>query len=207
MVLRGQVIGNPDISGTFPANVSVEQISVATGRQLTVLYQRHLGDTSEVSGPMANPLEMSADATGRNLILNGGICGQIPLGGYCLGVEAGVVERLVEQGGVGVSLAQQPGMLSPAAQPDRHRAGSWIGGVPGQYRVEQLRGGVGLDRQHQFWLGAGRALRSPSGRVHGVQCHPGLFEEHGPSRGQRDMMGAALQQGDAELGFEFADRP
>jgi hypothetical protein len=57
MVLRGRAIGNPDIRGTFPANLSVEQISVATGRQLTVLYQRHLGDTSEVSGPMCDPLE------------------------------------------------------------------------------------------------------------------------------------------------------
>ena len=74
MVLRGRTIGNPQISGIFPASLSVERISVAAGRQLTVLYQRHLGDTSEVSGPMADPLEMSADGTGRNLILNGGIC-------------------------------------------------------------------------------------------------------------------------------------
>jgi hypothetical protein len=74
MVLRGRTIGNLDMSGAFPANLFVEQVSVATGRQLTVLYQRHLGDTSEVSGPMADPLEMSADAAGRNLILNGGIC-------------------------------------------------------------------------------------------------------------------------------------
>jgi hypothetical protein len=74
MVLHGRAIGNPQISGTFPADLSVEQISVTTGRQLSVLYRRHLGDTSEVSGPMADPLAMSADATGRDLILNGGIC-------------------------------------------------------------------------------------------------------------------------------------
>jgi hypothetical protein len=74
MVLHGQTIGNPDIRGTFPENLSVEQISVATGRRLTLLYQRRLGDTSEVSGPMADPLEMTADATAGNLILNGGIC-------------------------------------------------------------------------------------------------------------------------------------
>jgi hypothetical protein len=74
MVLRGRVVGNPQISGIFPQNLSIEQISVATGRQLSVLYQRHLGDTSSVSGPMANPLTLIADATGRNLILNGGIC-------------------------------------------------------------------------------------------------------------------------------------
>ena len=75
MVLHGRVVGNPQISGIFPQNLSVERISVATGRQLSVLYQRHLGDTSSVSGPMANPLTLIADATGRNLILNGGICG------------------------------------------------------------------------------------------------------------------------------------
>jgi len=74
MVLRGRAIGNPQISGIFPANLSVEQISVATGRRLNVLYQRRLGDTSEVSGAMADPLEMSADASGHHLILNGGIC-------------------------------------------------------------------------------------------------------------------------------------
>ena len=74
MVLKGRVVGNPQISGIFPQNLSVEQISAATGRQLSVLYQRRLGDTSEVSGPMADPLTLIADASGRNLILNGGIC-------------------------------------------------------------------------------------------------------------------------------------
>jgi hypothetical protein len=74
MVLRGGVVGNSQISGIFPQNLSVERISVATGRQLSVLYRRRLGDTSAVSGAMADPLALSADATGRNLILNGGIC-------------------------------------------------------------------------------------------------------------------------------------
>jgi hypothetical protein len=74
LVLRNRVIGNSQIGGIFPHNLSVEQISVATERQLRVLYQRNLGDTSEVSGPMADPLALIADATGRNLILNGGIC-------------------------------------------------------------------------------------------------------------------------------------
>ena len=74
MVLRGRVLGNPDISGIFPQDLSVERIAVATGRRLGVLYRRDLGDTSSVSGPMADPLALTADATGRNLILNGGIC-------------------------------------------------------------------------------------------------------------------------------------
>jgi hypothetical protein len=33
--------------------MSVEQISVATGRKLTVLYRRSLGDTGEVNGAPA----------------------------------------------------------------------------------------------------------------------------------------------------------
>jgi hypothetical protein len=74
MVLRGQVVGNPQISGFFPGNLSVERISVPGGRLLGVLYRHSLGDTSEVSSGMADPLALSADATGRNLILNGGIC-------------------------------------------------------------------------------------------------------------------------------------
>jgi hypothetical protein len=74
VVLHGQVVGNPQISGFFPENLSVEQISAATGRQLGVLYQRRLGDTSEVSAGMADPLALIADASGRSLILNGGIC-------------------------------------------------------------------------------------------------------------------------------------
>ena len=75
MVLRGNVVGNPDIYGTFPQNMSVERISVAAGRRLHVLYRRRLGDTSSISGPMSDPLTLIADATGRNLILDGGICG------------------------------------------------------------------------------------------------------------------------------------
>jgi hypothetical protein len=75
MVLHGQVVGNPQISGIFPADMTIEQVSAATGRELGVLYRRHLGDTSEVSGPMSDPLTLIADASGRNLILDGGICG------------------------------------------------------------------------------------------------------------------------------------
>jgi hypothetical protein len=74
MVLRGKIVGNPQITGMYPENMSVERISVATGRTLGVLYRRHLGDTSSVSGPMSDPLALIADATGSNLILDGGIC-------------------------------------------------------------------------------------------------------------------------------------
>ena len=74
MVLRGRTVGNPSISGIFPQDLSVEQISASTGRQLRTLYQRSLGDTSSVSGPMADPLTLIADASGNGLMLNGGIC-------------------------------------------------------------------------------------------------------------------------------------
>jgi hypothetical protein len=74
MVLRDKIVGNAQISGTFPANLSLEQVSVATGRPLGVIYRRYLGDTSSESGPMSDALTLIADATGTHLILNGGIC-------------------------------------------------------------------------------------------------------------------------------------
>jgi hypothetical protein len=74
MVLRGKIVGNPDISGIYPRYMSVERISTATGHLLGVIYRRDLGDTSSVSGPMADPLTLIADAAGRGLILDGGIC-------------------------------------------------------------------------------------------------------------------------------------
>jgi hypothetical protein len=73
MVLRDKIVGNPEISGGFPANLSVERVSAATGRTLGVIYRRYLGDTSE-SDTATNPLALIADATGSQLILNGGIC-------------------------------------------------------------------------------------------------------------------------------------
>jgi len=73
MVLRGKTVGNPQISGFFPAHLSVEQVSAATGHPL-VLYRRYLGDTSSVSSPMSDPLTLIADPTGNHLILDGGIC-------------------------------------------------------------------------------------------------------------------------------------
>jgi hypothetical protein len=73
MVLRGRAVGIPQSTGAFPQNLSIEQFSAAIGRQLGVLYQRSLGDTSEISGGVADPLALSAAATGGNLILNGGM--------------------------------------------------------------------------------------------------------------------------------------
>jgi hypothetical protein len=73
MVLRGSVVGTPQVGGMYPANLSVEQVSAATGHQLGVIYRRYLGDTSFASGA-SDPLALIADATGSHLILNGGIC-------------------------------------------------------------------------------------------------------------------------------------
>jgi hypothetical protein len=74
MVLRGRIVGNPQISGIYPRYMSVERIFTATGHLLGVIYRRDLGDTSSVSGPMSDPLTLIADAAGSSLILDGGIC-------------------------------------------------------------------------------------------------------------------------------------
>ena len=43
MVLRGESVGNPDISGTYPRIMSVEQISTVTGHLLGVIYPARPG--------------------------------------------------------------------------------------------------------------------------------------------------------------------
>jgi hypothetical protein len=73
LVLKGATIGSKQISGTYPEDMSVVQISAATGRQLSVRYRRRLGDTGEINGA-PDPFALSIDATGRNLMLNVGLC-------------------------------------------------------------------------------------------------------------------------------------
>jgi hypothetical protein len=75
MVLRGKIIGNPQVSGGYPAHLSVEQMSAATGHPLGVIFRRYLGDTSMISGLESNPLMLIADATGSHLIVYAGVCG------------------------------------------------------------------------------------------------------------------------------------
>ncbi len=76
VVLRGRVVGNSQIGGSVPQDLSVERISVAeghAGQVLGVLYQRHLGDTSEVNGA-PDFLALGQDASGQYLLLNIGLC-------------------------------------------------------------------------------------------------------------------------------------
>jgi hypothetical protein len=76
VVLRGRVVGNSQISGSVPQDLSVERISVAeghAGQVLGVLYQRRLGDTSEVNGA-PDFLALSQDGSGQYFMLNIGLC-------------------------------------------------------------------------------------------------------------------------------------
>jgi hypothetical protein len=73
IVLTGPVIGNASVSGGFPDDLAVEQISVRTGKLLRVLYRRDLGDTSEVNG-VPDPLALMPDPAGQHWLLNVGIC-------------------------------------------------------------------------------------------------------------------------------------
>lgn len=79
IVLTGLVKGSQQISGMVPGNLSVRKISAVTGRTLKVLYQRPLGNTSEVNiGP--DFLQLSQDSAGQHWMLNGGLCA-----GHCTG--------------------------------------------------------------------------------------------------------------------------
>jgi hypothetical protein len=76
VVLRGHVVGSRQISGTVPQDLSVERISVVEGhlgQVLGVLYQRRLGDTSEVNSA-PDFLALSQDGSGQYFMLNIGLC-------------------------------------------------------------------------------------------------------------------------------------
>jgi hypothetical protein len=73
IVLTGPVTGNANVSGIFPDNLAVEQISARTGKLLRVLYRHQLGDTSGVNG-VPDPLALMPDAAGQHWLLNVGIC-------------------------------------------------------------------------------------------------------------------------------------
>ena len=73
VVLRGRVVGNSQISGSVPQELSVQRFSAVTGQPLTVLYRHRLGDTSEVNGA-PHFLALTQDASGQHLMLDIGLC-------------------------------------------------------------------------------------------------------------------------------------
>jgi hypothetical protein len=69
VVLTGKADG-----GFYPHNLTVEQISVATGKVTGVLYRRELGSTdTTIISP--DPIALYPDATGRHWMLNSAVCG------------------------------------------------------------------------------------------------------------------------------------
>jgi hypothetical protein len=74
VLMSGPVIKSKNQGpGLAPDHLSVQQISVATGKQQAVLYQRRIGATSAVNA-VPDFLALVADGAGTHLMLNGGIC-------------------------------------------------------------------------------------------------------------------------------------
>jgi hypothetical protein len=72
IVLTGPVAGSKAARGQVPGNMSVPQISVATGRQLGVLYSRRLGSTWAVNSS-PDFLALIPDGAGQHWMIDGGI--------------------------------------------------------------------------------------------------------------------------------------
>jgi hypothetical protein len=81
VVLTGRMTTSGNETDLIPPNLSVIQLSRATG-QLHVLYQRYLGN---IFGSTSAPdvLQLSQDAAGQHWMLNGGVCrNRCPAGGF-----------------------------------------------------------------------------------------------------------------------------
>ena len=73
VVLTGRMSSAHGLSDMVPPDLSVIQVSRATGQLLRVLYQRNLGRTTEINnGP--DFLQLSQDSAGQHWMLNGGLC-------------------------------------------------------------------------------------------------------------------------------------
>jgi hypothetical protein len=72
--LTGPVRGAHAVSGLLPGHLTVVRISVATGRLLTLLYQRQLGPTAQFIGA-PDCLVLTQDVAGRHWLLDGGVSG------------------------------------------------------------------------------------------------------------------------------------
>jgi hypothetical protein len=73
LVLTGRMSSSHGISDLVPPDLSVIQVSRATGRPLRVLYQRNLGRTTGINDA-PDFLQLSQDSAGQHWMLNGGLC-------------------------------------------------------------------------------------------------------------------------------------
>ena len=84
VVLSGRKTTSHGASDLLPPNLSVIQVSTASGRPLRVLYQRYLGRITRMnSGP--DVLQLSQDTAGQHWMLSGGLCGGL----HCQGAFNG----------------------------------------------------------------------------------------------------------------------
>lgn len=82
VLMSGPVIKSKNQGpGLAPDHLSVQQISVATGKQQAVLYQRRIGATSGVND-VPDFLALVADGAGTHLMLNGGVCSGMCQSGF-----------------------------------------------------------------------------------------------------------------------------
>jgi hypothetical protein len=82
VLMSGPVVKSKDQGpGLAPDHLSVQQISVATGKQQAVLYQRRVGATSGMN-EVPDFLALVADGAGTHLMLNGGICSGMCQSGF-----------------------------------------------------------------------------------------------------------------------------
>jgi hypothetical protein len=98
VVLTGRMTSSRNETDLVPPNLSVIQLSRATG-QLHVLYQRYLGN---IFGSTFAPdvLQLSQDAAGQHWMLNGGVCtSRCPKGGFNGWLRGGQLVPLVPVNG------------------------------------------------------------------------------------------------------------
>ena len=84
VVLTGRKTSSHGLSDLLPPNLSVIQVSRASGQPLRVLYQRYLGRITKMNtGP--DVLQLSQDSAGQHWMLSGGLCGSL----HCKGAFNG----------------------------------------------------------------------------------------------------------------------
>jgi hypothetical protein len=103
VALTGSAAGS-----SAPRELAVEQISVATGKRLSVLYRRDLGRTSAASNSpeYLYPVTLSADGTGRYWMLGATFCGTTRCsGGFNGWIDGGQLMPLLPDNGTAASEA------------------------------------------------------------------------------------------------------